>query len=1082
MVWFHLLRRAEPLDDCAKQGKRLRKCPSDTPVLRGDEDVMAQSAQSARRDSTAMTESLLKAVQRLVEHLGSWRPPDAERVLEQPLRWTTSLAASDFQAGYDVSGSAVQSQDRDGDGRPLLQLSPPTVSVLSLSQLAALLQLAGDRSLEELRTCLEENRDLMVRTLGSSLASVTQPEDVQRLLEGVREDRAPDPEAKVKLLLLLHSQDRRIGGELMEEVCRAAGLDPSAVKKEVQRLQRLCGDGEDSPLRSLRYTSDVEFPNGCRSPPWRQLLGEMCYLVIEPCDTDVLHVTCSSDGVFLNGGIRQEQQESGYEPAGATFTDIVTLLKSKSPRFAESMKNQQHAAAVEERPQASQHVESVSGEEPGQPQRSEQQQVKNVRQIARRQHEPNKAGGEKKYDPCPRWRNLGLLSAAGNTGGKKAGRSLKEEEKKGKAGARGKMKADVSVSSLPGRLSSQKIKSSAAATSVELFSSSESESDEEADPSERRPESSTDLPPEYWQIQKLVKFLKGGDQTVTVLSLCHMMDLSLMQETCQLAIRDLGGLEVLVNLLNTNVIKCKIGSLKILRKISHNEQIRRSIVDMGGLQSIVEFLDSPDKDLKALAAETIANVARFSRARRTVRQNGGIEKLVKLLDCVPHSDQEQDVEAARCGALALWSCSKSTKNKEAIRRAGGIPLLGRLLQSPLENMLIPVVGTLQECASEESYRLAIQTEGMIQDLVRNLSRDNQELQMHCASAIFKCAEDKKTRDVVRQHNGLQPLVALLKENNNKELLAAAAGAVWKCSISTENVVKFQEFMSVETLVGLLSDQPEAVLVNVAGALGEFLRLPENRAHIRRCGGIRRLVDLLSRTNQMLLVNVTKAIGACATDKENMAIIDQLDGVRLVWSLLKNPSADVESSAAWALCPCIQNAKDSGEMVRSFVGGLEVIVNLLKSTNKEVLASICSVITKIAKDEENLAVLTDHGVVPLLARLTATTDDGLRGPLAEAIGHCCRWSSNRADFGEAGAVAPLVHFLRSKDSAVRRSTAMALHQLSKDPLNIITMHEKGVVKPLIVIMASEDEELQEAAAGCVRNIRMLALANMKSRSL
>lgn len=38
------------------------------------------------------------------------------------------------------------------------------------------------------------------------------------------------------------------------------------------------------------------------------------------------------------------------------------------------------------------------------------------------------------------------------------------------------------------------------------------------------------------------------------------------------------------------------------------------------------------------------------------------------------------------------------------------------------------------------------------------------------------------------------------------------------------------------------------------------------------------------------------------------IIDQLDGVRLVWSLLKNPCADVQSSAAWALCPCVENAK------------------------------------------------------------------------------------------------------------------------------------------------------------------------------
>lgn len=38
---------------------------------------------------------------------------------------------------------------------------------------------------------------------------------------------------------------------------------------------------------------------------------------------------------------------------------------------------------------------------------------------------------------------------------------------------------------------------------------------------------------------------------------------------------------------------------------------------------------------------------------------------------------------------------------------------------------------------QESYRIAIQTEGMIKDLVKNLNSDNDELQMHCASAIFK---------------------------------------------------------------------------------------------------------------------------------------------------------------------------------------------------------------------------------------------------------------------------------------------------------------------------------------------------------
>ena len=56
------------------------------------------------------------------------------------------------------------------------------------------------------------------------------------------------------------------------------------------------------------------------------------------------------------------------------------------------------------------------------------------------------------------------------------------------------------------------------------------------------------------------------------------------------------------------------------------------------------------------------------------------------------------------------------------------------------------------------------------------------------------------------------------------------------------------------------------------------------------------------------------------------------------------------------------------MVRSFVGGLELIVSLLRSHDVEVLASICAAIAEIARDEENLAVITDHGVVRLLSSL------------------------------------------------------------------------------------------------------------------
>ena len=73
-----------------------------------------------------------------------------------------------------------------------------------------------------------------------------------------------------------------------------------------------------------------------------------------------------------------------------------------------------------------------------------------------------------------------------------------------------------------------------------------------------------------------------GNQTVTVIALCLLMDFDLSQETSQLAIRDSGGLDLLINLLETSDTKCKIGTLKILREISKNAQTRTAIVDLGG--------------------------------------------------------------------------------------------------------------------------------------------------------------------------------------------------------------------------------------------------------------------------------------------------------------------------------------------------------------------------------------------------------------------------------------------------------------------------------------------------------------------
>lgn len=119
----------------------------------------------------------------------------------------------------------------------------------------------------------------------------------------------------------------------------------------------------------------------------------------------------------------------------------------------------------------------------------------------------------------------------------------------------------------------------------------------------------------------------------------------------------------------------------------------------------------------------------------------------------------------------------------------------------------------------------------------------------------------------------------------------------------------------------------------------------------------------------------------------------LDGVRLVWSLLKHPSDIIKRNACLALVPCIKHAKDSPEMVRAFVGGLELTVSLLQSTDNEVLSAVCATIAEIATDPENLGILSDHGVVEKLANLVVTV---IVVPFTENVLISSKYVSSRSE--------------------------------------------------------------------------------------
>lgn len=90
----------------------------------------------------------------------------------------------------------------------------------------------------------------------------------------------------------------------------------------------------------------------------------------------------------------------------------------------------------------------------------------------------------------------------------------------------------------------------------------------------------------------------------------------------------MGGLEILVNLLETNEIKCQHGSLAVMLQISASPQMRKHLVDLGVVSALIQLLKHPARDLQVLTVETMANIAMLKKARKQIRMRKGIPLIV----------------------------------------------------------------------------------------------------------------------------------------------------------------------------------------------------------------------------------------------------------------------------------------------------------------------------------------------------------------------------------------------------------------------------------------------------------------------
>ncbi|KAI0234081.1 Armadillo repeat-containing protein 3 [Lamellibrachia satsuma] len=220
------------------------------------------------------------------------------------------------------------------------------------------------------------------------------------------------------------------------------------------------------------------------------------------------------------------------------------------------------------------------------------------------------------------------------------------------------------------------------------------------------------------------------------------------------------------------------------RKLLHEQEVEKMLIFL---------LSHEDINVQVAAAHGIGVMALNMASCDSIGQWEGIDPLIKML-----KSDSGDVREASAMALANLTAN-NTFNAGEIIRLHGVESLILLLADTRELVAAYAAVVLTNMTRDEYMRTEMNRCGVMTALIEPLKSVNTVLQSKAALAIAGFVCDAAARELLREHNGIEPLVKLLN-SGTEDVRRSASWAITMAATDEPTAVEIGRYGGLDLLL------------------------------------------------------------------------------------------------------------------------------------------------------------------------------------------------------------------------------------------------------------------------------------------